>query len=469
MNAGVPILLERDNVNDDVVVLAHWFVKDGEKVDAGMLIAEIETSKANVEVLASHSGYLHWSFAEKAELPLSDPIGHILPEPLPAGLLLANSLKSPVPPQQNAKNNSVAVETIGVIHAPVEKERPAHKDSPVFMSSTGYVQQVSHKARELMKAHDLTEERFAGIALVRADDVLALLHGKPVEKPVPAREREAALEGETECQPQNLSRLPVTEVPLSRMKRSEAKSLAGGAKNTIPSSVSVTCLTRGLRAALEADPALAGNVGALVVYECARLLRKYPSFNATHSSGTMLSYDQVNIGYAVDDGRGLKVVVLRDCDRKSLREITAELRELVLNYLEDKLTPVQITDGTFTISDLSGIGVSSFAPLISEGQSAILGVGGEQFVPGSRDGFYTLTLGFDHQLSEGRTAALFLNDLKDRLLHYEKAVMRDALKPEAIVCARCGRGSADLPDEKSYMVQSAVPPGYLCNICMVGL
>lgn len=470
MNAGVPILLERDNVNDDVVVLAHWFVKDGEKVDAGTLIAEIETSKANVEVLASHSGYLHWSFAEKAELPLSDPIGHILPEPLPAGSLLASLPKSSaVAPPQSAKSSSVVAETSVADRAGAEKVRPSHKDSLIFMASTGYVQQISHKARELMKAHDLSEERFAGIALVRAEDVLELLHGKPVEKVSPVKTRETSSEGETGRRPQNLSRLPVTEVPLSRMKRSEAKSLAGGAKNTIPSSVSVTCLTRGLRAALEADPALAGNVGALVVYECARLLRKYPSFNATHSSGTMLSYDQVNIGYAVDDGRGLKVVVLRDCDQKSLREITAELRELVLNYLEDKLTPAQIGDGTFTISDLSGIGVSSFAPLISEGQSAILGVGGEQFVPGNRDGFYTLTLGFDHQLSEGRTAALFLNDLKDRLLHYEKAVMKDVPKLEAIVCARCGRGSADLPDEKSYMVQSAVPPGYLCNICMVGL
>lgn len=469
MNVGVPILLERDNVNDDVVVLAHWFVKDGGAVDAGTLIAEIETSKANVEVLAPHSGYLHWGFAEKAELPLSDPIGHILPEPLPEGSLLANSSKSNTTPPSQQSATSKLTESVSLSSGGIEKDSSSQKGSPVFTSSTGYIQQISHKARELMKAHDLAVDRFAGIPLVRADDVLEVLHGKPVKKAGPVKRRETVAQGETERQPQSVSRLPFTEVPLSRMKRSEAKSLAGGAKNTISSSVSVTCLTRGLRTALEADPAMAGNVGSLIVYECARLLRKYPSFNATHDSGMMLSYDQVNIGYAVDDGRGLKVVVLRDCDRKSLQEITAELRELVLNYLEDKLTPTQISDGTFTISDLSGNGVSSFAPLISEGQSAILGVGGEQFVAGSRDGFYTLTLGFDHQLSEGRSAALFLNDLKDRLLNYEKAVLREALQPEAIVCVRCGRGSADLPDEKSYMVQSVVPPGYLCNICMVGL
>jgi pyruvate/2-oxoglutarate dehydrogenase complex dihydrolipoamide acyltransferase (E2) component len=180
-----------------------------------------------------------------------------------------------------------------------------------------------------------------------------------------------------------------------------------------------------------------------------------------------MQYDQVNIGYAIDDGRGLKVAVLQNCDTKSLAEITEELRSLVLAYLDNKLTPAQITGGTFTITDLSGMGVSSFLPLISEDQGAILGVGAEQFLPGNRDGCYTLTLAFDHQLSEGRTAALFLNDLKDRLMHYEQAMGEVAAEQPA--CARCGRTAAELPDAKSFLVQSIVPPGYLCNLCMAGL
>ena len=94
MNMGVPILLERDNVNDDVVVLSHWFVKDGEMVEPGRLIAEIETSKANVEVLAPEAGYLYWRFIENEEISLSEPIGHILPEPVPVGSLLVSSPKS---------------------------------------------------------------------------------------------------------------------------------------------------------------------------------------------------------------------------------------------------------------------------------------------------------------------------------------------------------------------------------------
>jgi len=474
MNMGVPILLERDNVNDDVVVLSHWFVKDGEMVEPGRLIAEIETSKANVEVLAPEAGYLYWRFIENEEISLSEPIGHILPEPVPVGSLLVSSPKSlNASSEQGSTSILSPVAVIDVPPAGGKYDQASgnwgEKTRLIFSSSTGYTQQISRSAQELMKAHNISEKHFSGMALVRAEDVLAIVHGKPVAAASSVRKESAVGKATAGKASREQSSVPVTEVPLSRMKKSEARSLAEGVKNTIPSSASVTCLTRGLRTALESDSVVAGSLGALVIYEAARLLRKYPGFNANHRSGVMLRYEQVNIGYAVDDGRGLKVVVLRDCDQKSLGEITAELRDLVFAYLEDKLTPAQISDGTFTISDLSGSGVSSFVPLMSEGQGAILGVGSEQFIPGSKDGFYTITLGFDHQLSEGRTAALFLNDLKDRLLNYEKAIVKEIYDAEVIACARCGRGSADLPDAKSYMVRSAVPPGYLCNLCMAGL
>ncbi len=318
-----------------------------------------------------------------------------------------------------------------------------------------------------MREHGLSEELFPALALVRASDVLAHLDLEPLPTasiaeangrivPTPSKRAHST----------DIPRLPAKEIALSRMKRSEGQTLAAGTSNAIPSSVSVTCLTRGLRAALQANPIVAGNIGAVIVYESARLLRKYPAFNATYRPGNMMQYEQVNIGYAMDDGQGLKVAVLQDCDKKSLAEITEELRTLVLAYLENKLSPTQISGGTFTISDLSGLSVSNFMPLISEDQGAILGVGGEQFLPGSKDGCYTLTLAFDHQLSEGRTAALFLNDLKERLMYYE-ASMSSVLTSNP-ACARCGRKASELPDAKSFMVQSVVPAGFLCNLCVAG-
>jgi pyruvate dehydrogenase E2 component (dihydrolipoamide acetyltransferase) len=463
MSVGLPILLERDNVNDDAVILTKWFVKNGERVEEGMLIAEVETSKANVEVTAPKSGYLKWEFEEKADVPYEAPLGWIFEVPLAADeLAAANGARhaSSVSPVPEYEVEAAPVATTAVQASPVQ--------AAVFAASSAYGQQFSRQARELMREHNLSEDRFAGLALVRADDVLGSLNLSPLrtDRDKSGNDATKAVVAAAPARPMEAPKMPATEVQLSRMKRSEGQNLAAGTNNAIPSLVSVTCLTRGLRAALQANPIVAGNVGAVIVYEAARLLRKYPAFNATYRPGKMMQYEQVNIGYAMDDGQGLKVAVIEDADTKSLAEITEELRTLVLAYLDNKLTQAQVTGGTFTISDLSGLGVSSFVPLISEGQGAILGVGGEQFLPGSKDGCYTLSLAFDHQLSEGRTAALFLNDLKDRLVHYE-ASMSSVVKEDPS-CARCGRKASELPDAKSFMVQSVVPAGHLCNLCVAG-
>jgi len=74
----------------------------------------------------------------------------------------------------------------------------------------------------------------------------------------------------------------------------------------------------------------------------------------------MLKFADVNVGYAMDDGHGLKVAVFHNCDTLSLVQISTLLNDLTVAYIEDKLTPTQIANATFTISDLSGMGVSSF-------------------------------------------------------------------------------------------------------------
>jgi pyruvate/2-oxoglutarate dehydrogenase complex dihydrolipoamide acyltransferase (E2) component len=145
--------------------------------------------------------------------------------------------------------------------------------------------------------------------------------------------------------------------------------------------------------------------------------------------------------------------------------VALQLRNLTLAYLDDKLTPVQIANATFTISDLSGMGVSSFFPLISEDQGGILGVGAEQFAPGSEYGSFTLTLTFDHQLTDGRGAALFLNDLKERLSNYEK-ITED--RQDYLACSQCGRPEPELVDKRQNLLRSVVPQGYLCTLCVAG-
>jgi pyruvate/2-oxoglutarate dehydrogenase complex dihydrolipoamide acyltransferase (E2) component len=413
MIATTPILLERDNVNDESVVLVCWHIEHGGKVAAETLLAEVETSKANVEVYASVEGYLQWAFPAGADVPVSSPIGYISTEPLTGGALRA-------PTKSSAGNSTAGSMSNGTLAVPT-----ATPLGPVALvvdtSGAAFVfasprQRISRLAAKMMEEHGLTAGQFAGKFLIRKQDVLDLLNPPAPKPPAVMAQQASALPAAAITQ-------PYTEVPLSKMKRFEGAALAAGVRNAVSSAVVVTCFTRGLRKNLKNHPVETGNLSAVIVYEVSRLLRKYPVLNATHRKGVMLQYDQVNLGFALDDGRGLKVAVFHDADQMSLQQVADELLALTTAYVQNKLTPTQISNATFTISDLSGLGVSDFYPIISENQSGILGVSGEQFAPGSEYGFYTMNLTFDHQLSDGRTAARFLNDLKKRLQVYEEATL----------------------------------------------
>jgi pyruvate dehydrogenase E2 component (dihydrolipoamide acetyltransferase) len=204
----------------------------------------------------------------------------------------------------------------------------------------------------------------------------------------------------------------------------EIRHLRAAQAHTLASSVTVSCPTAGLRSLLRATGDMVSSPLPIVLYECARLLKKYPAFNAVFADGRAGYYEEVNIGLAIDYGKGLMVPVVRHADQKELSAIAEEIMDLMYRYLHQELKAEDLSGGTFVISDLSAEGVVSFAPLINQGQSAILGIGSELFpVPGA--GAFNLTLTFDHQLAEGRMAAKFVNELAERLQARE-ASLRNA-------------------------------------------
>jgi pyruvate/2-oxoglutarate dehydrogenase complex dihydrolipoamide acyltransferase (E2) component len=444
MTAAIPILLERDNVNDETVTLVRWFAAHGDRVELDALLAEVETSKANVEIHAPAAGFLAQEFLEGEEVPVSAVIGYIAGE-APAGAPGAGRREIAAAAPAVASGAPAAMRT---------QPSAASAAGPDFPHATPAVQRISPVALKMMEANGIPAAAFAGRSVVRKQDVLDYLNppARPAERSsgkVPAFTRSEITQ-------------PYKSIPLSKMKRSERANLGAGVENTVSSSVSVTCFTRGFRRIVDSSLG-SGSASAVIVYEVSRLLRKVPALNATYRAGAMLQYDAVNLGFAMDDGRGLKVAVLPNCDTLPLNEIVAMLHDLTVAYLEDKLTPAQTANATFTVSDLSGLGVSGFVPLISENQGAILGVGGEQFAPDSATGFYTLTLAFDHQLSNGRAAALFLGDLKSRLASYESV----AEKAEPI-CSRCFRTASELSAMNQRLLRSAEPDAYLCTVCASG-
>lgn len=358
---AIAVHVPRETVNDEVVKLVKWLADEGALVRPGQAIAEIETSKAVLEMEAPEGGYLRHR--------------HAIGSTIPVGAILFYLTATPSDPLPEEQSSSIA-------------PKPPGGDT-----------RFSGKAQALIDEHGIDPAEFAHLGLVRESDVLALLSSRPSL---------LAKSGAS-------SRVSERSEPLPQRKVNETRYLSAGQNSGLASSVSVLCATRGLRALARRKAEWGGSLVAVLIHEAARLLPVYPPLNAWWQDGIAHYYDDVNIGVAVDSGHGIRVPVIRDAARKSLDEIVPELQELMRRSFKDGLDVDMVSDGTFTITDLSAEGVFGIAPMINYRQSAILSVGAEFFLPGVETGVFQLGLTFDHRLTEGRPASAFLRDLRERL------------------------------------------------------
>ncbi|WP_428609514.1 dihydrolipoyllysine-residue acetyltransferase [Sedimenticola sp.] len=152
---------------------------------------------------------------------------------------------------------------------------------------------------------------------------------------------------------------------------------------------------------------------------CAATLKAYPTFNSSldGSGENLILKKYINIGVAVDTPNGLVVPVIRDVDRKSIFEISAELMEMSVKARDKKLKPGDMQGATFTISSLGGIGGTAFTPIVNAPEVAILGLtrsqmkpiwNGSEFIPRLMQ---PMSLSYDHRVIDGAQAAHFVRHL----------------------------------------------------------
>jgi pyruvate dehydrogenase E2 component (dihydrolipoamide acetyltransferase) len=159
-------------------------------------------------------------------------------------------------------------------------------------------------------------------------------------------------------------------------------------------------------------------VTAIALKVCASALKVFPQFNASIDMGKEeIIYKQyINIGVAVDTDRGLLVPVIRDVDKKNIVELAAEMTQLSKKARDKKLTVEEMEGGTFTITNLGGIGGTGFSPIVNHPEVAILGLSRSRMEPewvSDRSKFeprliLPLSLSYDHRLIDGADAARFL-------------------------------------------------------------
>jgi len=157
-------------------------------------------------------------------------------------------------------------------------------------------------------------------------------------------------------------------------------------------------------------------VTAIALKVCASALKIFPQFNASiDMDKEEIVYKQfINVGVAVDTDRGLLVPVIRDVDKKNIVELAAELTQLSKKARDKKLAPADMEGGTFTVTNLGGIGGTGFSPIVNYPEVAILGLSRSSMEPVWMNGKFEprqvlpLSLSYDHRLIDGADAARFL-------------------------------------------------------------
>jgi pyruvate dehydrogenase E2 component (dihydrolipoamide acetyltransferase) len=218
-------------------------------------------------------------------------------------------------------------------------------------------------------------------------------------------------------------------VRLSGKRKATAERLSYSARTTVPATISMDV---SMEAALRHKENLTKTTGkaisvtAYAVKASAKALQDYPIVNSSLEGDEVKIYSDVNVAVAIHAPDGLVAPVIPNADKKSIAEITKQIRDLTERATQNALSVSDVTGGTFTVSNLGGYGVDIFAPVMNPPQSAILGLGRTseraaivdkqvRVVP-----ITTISLVFDHRIVDGVPAAQFLQRIKELLEAPEK-------------------------------------------------
>lgn len=449
---AIEIKMPRLSDTMEAGTLVKWNVKEGDKVDAGQVLADIETDKATMEMPTYDAGRV-----AKIVCPVgaSVAVGETLMILAEEGESIEQAVQSVGGAAGGAAGESAPREAkAGAARAREAHGKPDSANAATMVksksdSSAGVAAPVptsngvdgegpsgrmlvSPLARRIAEENDLDLSTVKGTGpqgRIIKRDVLAAL-GRD-ESPAAATTSKAT---PASSAPAPLASAPTAlggKVALSNMRQTIARRLVES-KTSIPHyqvSVSVNAdPLLDLRGTLNEQLASQNvklSVNDFLVRACALAIHQHPHFNAAWKGDSLLIGEHVNIGVAValpeERGGGLVVATLRDADRKGLRQISAETKALADKARTKGLSLEEMADSTFTISNLGMFDVDFFTAIINPPNAAILAVGAALKKPVVRNDQLaighemTCTLSCDHRIIDGASGARFLQTLKGML------------------------------------------------------
>jgi pyruvate dehydrogenase E2 component (dihydrolipoamide acetyltransferase) len=420
--------------NIDQGDLVRLMIAPGSKVSEGQPVMELETDKAVVEVPSSVTGTVKEIRVKEGE---KVKVGQVL-FTLEGGAQLEKSKHAPL--EHYSEQHDARLSLQAAMHAEGKTEAqvlPPDQPQAHGLKSFAMPAQLSKVAGTEQRApapaapHVRRLAREIGVDIydvkgsgpggrISEDDVKACAKAL-LASLAAAQSAPAARPAEPEL-PDFSKWGKVERVSMRGVRRATAEHLRS-AWNTIPhvtqqDKADITELEQ-LRARFAPRAQEAGGkmtVTAIALKVCASALKVFPQFNASiDMAKEEIIYKQyIHIGVAVDTDRGLLVPVIRDVDKKNIVELAAELTQASRKAKDKKLTPAEMEGGTFTITNLGGIGGTGFSPIVNHPEVAILGLSRSSMEPVWLNGRFEprqvlpLSLSYDHRLIDGADAARFL-------------------------------------------------------------
>jgi len=386
--------------------IVHWLVSVGDTIVIDQPVVEVETAKASVEVPSPYAGVVTVLHGKPGEaLQVGAPLvtvgaatGFVEP-----GVVTAERV------EEGSGNVLIGYGTSTATRRKRGSRRRPANNTPVAATVSAPVSAkaaavISPLVRQLAREHGLDLTRVPGSGpqgIVRRCDV-----DKAIAEV-------AAVQPATQ---------PVgTRIPLKGLRKTVADKLSLSRREIPEATVWVDVDATGLLAARAALNAVGPKVSllALIARFTVLGLKKFPELNSRVERDEIVLLDEVNLGFAAQTDRGLMVPVVRDTQNLSTRELSKALADKTSAARDGKLTPADLTGGTFTVNNYGVFGVDGSAAIINHPEAAILGVGRIIDRPWVIDGQVVarkvceLTLAFDHRVCDGGTAGGFLRFIAD--------------------------------------------------------
>jgi pyruvate dehydrogenase E2 component (dihydrolipoamide acetyltransferase) len=424
--------------------LVKWLKNEGDAVKSGDTLAEVETDKAIMELVARGDGVLRKRLIGEGESrPVGQLVGVIAAKDENIDALIAEAgagaSASGGPAKAPEKVVSQTQETAGA--SPVPKSPPQSQGEastpPQEKAPQSQPMQASAAAPPAGAATSTGNGGNGGrtkssplarrIASERGLDINALQGSGPGGRII-KRDIEAAATGAAHAAPARADRpvadrgQPYEDVPLTQIRKTIARRLSESI-GPIPTFYLTAefDLTRAVEmreAMLELGDEYKVSINDVLLKAVATALAQHPEVNAHWLGDRIRLHNRVHLGMAVATDDGLIVPVIFDADRKRLSEISAESRQLAKLARERKLKPEQYTGSTFSLSNLGMMQIDQFTAIINPPEVAILAVGTAEDVPVLKDGELTsrkrvrVTMSCDHRAVDGAVGARFLQTLR---------------------------------------------------------